>query len=43
MSDDTKDKIIKAAKILFASKGYEGTSVRDIAKAAEVNVASVNY
>jgi AcrR family transcriptional regulator len=44
MSDlETKEKIIKAARILFADLGYEGTSVREIAKTADVNVASVNY
>lgn len=44
MSDlETRDKIIEAARILFADLGYDGTSVREIAKAAEVNVASVNY
>jgi AcrR family transcriptional regulator len=40
---DTKDKIISTARVLFADHGFEGTSIRDIAKAAEVNVASVNY
>ncbi len=40
---ETKEKIMEAARILFAEQGYEGTSVREIAKAAEVNVASVNY
>lgn len=40
---DTKEKIMEAARILFADNGFEGTSVRDIAKAADVNVASVNY
>jgi hypothetical protein len=44
MSDiETKIKIMEAARILFADRGYEGTSVRDIAKDAGVNVASVNY
>lgn len=46
MSDqniDTKSKILEIARVLFANHGYEGTSIRDIAKAAEVNVASVNY
>jgi AcrR family transcriptional regulator len=42
-STDTKVKIMEAARILFADHGFEGTSVRDIAKAADVNVASVNY
>ncbi len=28
---------------LFANKGYEGTSIRDLAKVAGVNVAMINY
>jgi AcrR family transcriptional regulator len=41
--NETKEKIITSARILFADHGFEGTSIRDIAKAADVNVASVNY
>lgn len=40
---DTKTKILFVANELFATKGYEGTSIRDIAKEAEVNLASINY
>ncbi|WPU63938.1 TetR/AcrR family transcriptional regulator [Peredibacter starrii] len=40
---DTKKKIMEIARVLFAHQGFEGTSVRDIARSAEVNVASVNY
>jgi AcrR family transcriptional regulator len=40
---ETREKIMEAATVLFADHGYEGTSVREIAKAADVNVASVNY
>jgi AcrR family transcriptional regulator len=40
---DTKQKILDAARVLFAAQGFDGTSVRDIANRAEVNVASVNY
>lgn len=40
---DTKERILIAATSLFASKGFEGTSVRDIAGAAQVNLASINY
>ncbi len=40
---NTKEKILTTARILFADHGFEGTSIRDIAKAADVNVASVNY
>lgn len=44
MSDlETKEKIMNAARLLFADRGYEGTSVREIAKVAEVNIASLNY
>lgn len=36
-------KIIDSAKKIFIEKGYEGTSIRDIATEAEVNIAMVNY
>lgn len=42
-TNDTKNKIMEVARVLFADQGFEGTSVREIAKAAEVNIASVNY
>src|SRR5882757_5260871 len=40
---DKKDHIINKAVELFAAKGFEGTSIRDLATAADVNVAMVNY
>jgi AcrR family transcriptional regulator len=40
---DTKDKIIEVATALFADHGYEGASVREIAKNAGVNLAAINY
>ncbi len=43
MNDSTKEKILKAAHQLFAQKGMYGVSVRDIAKACDVNVAAINY
>ncbi|MCB0415588.1 MAG: TetR/AcrR family transcriptional regulator [Bdellovibrionales bacterium] len=43
MSETAKDKIIAAAITLFAEKGYEMTSVRDIVSLAGVNIASINY
>lgn len=36
-------KILHAAEELFAGKGFEGTSVRDIAQKADVNVAMISY
>lgn len=35
--------IIEVAERLFASKGFSGTSVRDIAQEADVNVAMISY
>ncbi|NHN24333.1 TetR/AcrR family transcriptional regulator [Flavobacterium jejuense] len=35
--------IINITEKLFAEKGFDGTSIREIAKAAEINVAMVSY
>lgn len=40
---DKKDHIIDHAVELFAEKGFEGTSIRDLAAKADVNVAMINY
>lgn len=40
---ETREKLLIVAKILFAKNGFEGTSIRDIASAADVNVAAINY
>ncbi len=39
----TKNKILDAAERLFADKGFNGTSLREITSQAEVNLAAVNY
>ena len=41
--DTTRDRIIQAAGPIFAELGYDGATVRQICKAAEVNVASIKY
>ncbi len=38
-----KDRLLDAAEELFAAKGFGEVSVRELATAAEVNVAAVNY
>ena len=38
-----KETIIQSALKLFSTKGFEGTSVREIASDAGVNVAMINY
>ncbi len=39
----TKERIIDAAVSLFNAKGFDGTSVREIATKAKVNVANISY
>ncbi|KHF39637.1 forespore capture DNA-binding protein RefZ [Halalkalibacter okhensis] len=43
MKETKKDRIIDAAVRLFHTQGFDGTSVRDIASKANVNVALVSY
>ena len=38
-----KEIIIESAIKLFGTKGFDGTSVREIASDAKVNVAMINY
>jgi len=40
---EVKDRIMQVASEMFIRNGYDGTSVRDIATAADTNVAMVNY
>ncbi|WP_348798945.1 TetR/AcrR family transcriptional regulator [Flavobacterium adhaerens] len=41
--NDKQIQILQVAETLFAEKGFDGTSVRDIAKEAKINVAMVSY
>lgn len=41
--NETRSKILQSANKLFANYGFDGTSIRDIAKEAGVNLAAVNY
>jgi AcrR family transcriptional regulator len=41
--NDKQVVIMEAAEKLFADKGFDGTSVRDIAEAASVNLAMISY
>jgi AcrR family transcriptional regulator len=41
--DSTRDRILEAAGELFADRGFEATTIRDICQAAGANVAAVNY
>jgi AcrR family transcriptional regulator len=39
----TRDRILKTAERLFAERGFNGVSVRELAGAANVNIASIGY
>jgi TetR/AcrR family transcriptional regulator, regulator of cefoperazone and chloramphenicol sensitivity len=42
--DDTRERLLLAAEEVFAAKGFEAASVRDILKLANVkNIAAINY
>ncbi|MCA0969800.1 forespore capture DNA-binding protein RefZ [Halobacillus litoralis] len=41
--NQTSNKVLEVACRLFYSKGFNGTSVRDIAHAADVNVSLIHY
>jgi TetR/AcrR family transcriptional regulator, regulator of cefoperazone and chloramphenicol sensitivity len=45
MTDDreTRARLLKAAERLFADRGFKKVTVRDICRAANANVAAVNY
>lgn len=43
MFNDKQVQIMTTAENLFAKKGFDGTSVRDIAEAAGVNIAMISY
>lgn len=42
-SANTKERIIEAAEQLFADSGFSGTSLRQLTRKADVNLAAVNY
>ena len=42
-STDTKTKILDTAERLFAQKGFDAVSLRNIVEAAKVNLAAVHY
>lgn len=41
--ENSKNKILKAATRLFAQKGFDGTSVREICREAGVNLCMISY
>jgi AcrR family transcriptional regulator len=43
LKKDSKEAIVKAAISLFNSHGYSGTSIREIAEHAKVNISAIGY
>src|SRR6478736_1400242 len=41
--DGTRERILRTAERLFAERGFNGVSVRELAAAAQVNIASIGY
>jgi AcrR family transcriptional regulator len=41
--DTTRERIAEAAGEIFAERGFDGTTVRDICQRADANIAAVNY
>jgi AcrR family transcriptional regulator len=41
--NDKQIQILQVAEALFAEKGFDGTSIRDIAKEAKINIAMISY
>ena len=39
----TREHILKSAVELFGEKGFDNTTIRDICKHADANIAAVNY
>ena len=41
--EGTREKLMKAALLLFAKQGYDGTSTKQICEAAGANIAAITY
>lgn len=42
-SDETRERILDAAEQLFAERGYDGASIRDVASEAALQIHSIGY
>src|SRR4051812_48143001 len=43
ISADTRQRLVDSAATLFADRGFENVTVREICKASNANVAAINY
>lgn len=42
-SADTRQRLVETAAVLFADRGFDNVTVREICNAADANVAAINY
>ena len=42
-AEEAQERLLNAAEELFARKGFDGTSIRELATGANCNIAAVNY
>jgi AcrR family transcriptional regulator len=42
-SEQTRSRLLEAARVVFSEHGFQGATVREICRRAEANVAAVNY
>lgn len=43
IDENSKEKILNTAIKLFAQKGFDGTSIREICKSANINICMISY
>jgi AcrR family transcriptional regulator len=43
MTDPTQQRLLEAAELVFAEKGFKAASIREICKKAGANIAAINY
>ncbi|RFC33956.1 MAG: transcriptional regulator, TetR family [Candidatus Nitrotoga sp. SPKER] len=43
LSEQTRERLLAAARLVFSENGFQNATVREICRHAEVNIAAVNY
>ena len=43
LSEQTRERLLAAARVVFSENGFQNATVREICRHAEVNIAAVNY
>ena len=43
MAPSSRERILDSAATLFASRGYDGVSTRELARSARVNLSAIGY